>query len=513
VLPHHVAGYFLNRKKKFMKKILPAILASVAFLFSSFYASSQNCSLLTHNAFTNFNGTRNASATSLWLNIHTKLDNTDLVNNGDYLLFTGGAITLTGVTATPMVTAVPIPDGKIIADNTVTKPITSYDLITNTWTTRVPPGFSTSDIFISGGIINSSTGFSVGGGKSSTITGYFYSNRPSFKQSWFYGLAAYQPPFSYSAVSSPGQVAAVGGGVQAGTPIPEEPYLVAGGSGGGGSNFTGSNSSTDNFTTCQKAVCNFSSSFTKTDVTCNGAGNGTITVTVTGGTGPYTYTLNGTTSFTTSASVYTFNNVAPGTYHIVITDSGGCTTDLTATVLQPDALQIADELDYNTTCIACDTIYISVTGGTFPYFFKWNTGATTPDVLVGPGTYTVTVTDGNGCTISLTQTVNVAPTSTPAGARNGIAATFGNTNETTITRVYPNPSNGLMYLQVESGENANSIISVIDMSGRVVKSFVVNLVKGANYTQLQLPMHAAGLYMLQIKTSNGIRTLPILFNK
>jgi hypothetical protein len=50
-----------------------------------------------------------------------------------------------------------------------------------------------------------------------------------------------------------GQVASVGGGIKAGTPITEEGNLVAGGSGGGGSNYTGSYSSTDNFVACLSA--------------------------------------------------------------------------------------------------------------------------------------------------------------------------------------------------------------------------------------------------------------------
>src|SRR5579863_4901811 len=221
------------------KKLLITLMASVVLLFFSTNGFGQSCSLITHNSFTDFNGTKAAVPTSLWLHIDTKLDNTDLVNNGDFLLYTGGTITLNGISATPSVSNITIPNGEIVADNTVSKPVTSYNMGSNTWTTRVPPGFSSSDIFISGAVINSSTGFSITGSKSSVITGMFFSNRPFFKQSWFYGLAAYQPPFSYGDIGNPGQVASVGGGIQAGTPIPEEHFLVAGGSGGGGSNFTG----------------------------------------------------------------------------------------------------------------------------------------------------------------------------------------------------------------------------------------------------------------------------------
>ncbi len=586
-----------------MKKILPAILASVVFLFSSFNAISQSCSLLIHNSFTDFNGTPKPAATSLWLHIDTKLDNTDLANNGDYLLFTGGTISLTGVTSSPMVTNEPIPDGKIIADNTVTKPVTSYDIPTNTWTTRVPPGFSSSDIFISGAIINSSTGFSVSGGKSSTLAGMFFSNRPSFKQSWFYGLAAYQPQFGYSAISSQGQVASVGGGIQAGTPIPEEHFLVAGGSGGGGSNFTGSNSSTDNFMTCQKAACNLSGAFTKTDVTCNGAANGSATITLTGGTPPYLYTTIGG-PYQTSSLVTPFYNLTPGTYPVMITDNAGCKVSLSITITQPPVLQLTGLVVNTSDNLSNGSISLTVSGGTPPYAFLWNTGATSQNLSgLGAGTYSVTVSDANGCTAGFTgvlggqvctslgvtatvvrgdfenscdgeATISVtggvapftyvwsdgvttstntrdnlcgppagsgtpvqytvivtdangcsgntsfiidvtsnAPSNTSSVARNGIAEPLGETGKTMAVRTYPNPSNGLMYLQVDSKENTTAAINVVDMTGRIVKTFVVSFVKGTNYTQLQLPIHAARIYMLQIKTSKEMQTLPVLLNK
>ena len=428
-----------------MRRHLPAFLAAlVAALFFSSSGFGQDCTVFTHNPYTDFNATPNLpTPSSLWLNIHTKLSNTDLVSNGDFLLFTGGTITLNGISSTPAVTNVTIPSGRIVADNTVSSPVTSYDMGSNTWTTRVPPGFSSSDIFIEGAIITSSTGFKITGGKSSVVTGFFVSNRPSFKDSWFYGIGAYQPPFDYSGIDNPGQVTAVGGGIKAGTPIPEESFHVAGGSGGGGSNYTGSYSSTDNFMTCQQPVCNTS-------------------------------------------------------------------LPVTATVVRGD---------FDNSCDGEATI--DVAGGVAPLAYVWSDGVTTStntrDNLCGPPvgsgvpvTYTVVVTDANGCqgsTSFIIDVTSIAPStggsSLATGARFGQG--IGLVNGASL---YPNPSNGLVHVQINSQGRGNAQVMLIDMSGRIIKTMVVNLENGVNTKDILLPVHS-GFYMLQIRTSKETRVLPV----
>ena len=104
--------------------------------------------LLTHGPFTNFGNTA-TSPTSLWLNMTTKVSG-QLTQIGDYLLFKGGSVTFNFVTSTPTITDFDIPNGKIVVDN-VSAPITSFDSVSNLWTTKVPAGYaSTSDMFITG---------------------------------------------------------------------------------------------------------------------------------------------------------------------------------------------------------------------------------------------------------------------------------------------------------------------------------------------------------------------------
>ena len=204
--------------------------------------------LITHSPFTSFRSTT-GQPTSMWLNVEVKMSG-QLNAHGDYLLYSGGTITFNNITATPMVNRLPVPAGKIVADAATTAPRTYFDLANHTWVTRVPVGFSsTSDVFISGAIINSSNGFNKQNNANTVLTGVFNSSK-NFSGQWSYGMAAYQPQFTYQTIADTGKVVAVNGTYRAGTPLPVLGSLVAGGTGGGGNNYTGSSSSMDNFSAC-----------------------------------------------------------------------------------------------------------------------------------------------------------------------------------------------------------------------------------------------------------------------
>ncbi|HKB45002.1 MAG TPA: T9SS type A sorting domain-containing protein, partial [Chitinophagaceae bacterium] len=206
--------------------------------------------LIAHSPDKNFGSSSNpGTATSLWLNLVTKISG-QLKKKDDYLLFKSGTITFNNIVSTPLVTDFVIPTGKIIADN-ISVPFTKYDAASNTWITKVPVGFSsTSDIFITGAIINSSTGFVKNNNANTVVKGKFYSNLNNFKDQWAYASAAYQPQFTYASIADSGQVTTINGMYRAGTPTTQIAHLVNGGSGGGGNNYSGSTNSYDKFTAC-----------------------------------------------------------------------------------------------------------------------------------------------------------------------------------------------------------------------------------------------------------------------
>ncbi len=147
------------------------------------------------------------------------------------------------------------------------------------------------------------------------------------------------------------------------------------------------------------------SSSTQTEVNCKGAADGTVEVTVTGGTMPYTY------SWSNGSTNKDLNGVLAGNYVLTITDNRGCTTTETVTLTEPaEGLSITPDIT-NVLCSGESTgsIMLTVTGGTGPYIYLWNTGATSKDLLdVLPGAYEVTVTDSQGCSLQRTFRV-VAP--------------------------------------------------------------------------------------------------------
>jgi len=131
-------------------------------------------------------------------------------------------------------------------------------------------------------------------------------------------------------------------------------------------------------------------------VNCNGDSNGAATVTVSGGSYPYTYLWSPIGGIDSTAS-----NLPAGNYTVDVTDANGCATTATATVSEPAVLSVSVSGTGQVTCNAgSDGIAIAnVSGGTAAYTYSWSPVAGTDDTLANlpSGVYTVTVTDYNGC--------------------------------------------------------------------------------------------------------------------
>jgi archaellum component FlaF (FlaF/FlaG flagellin family) len=146
----------------------------------------------------------------------------------------------------------------------------------------------------------------------------------------------------------------------------------------------------------------------QTNVLCNGGSTGSATATVTGGTGSYTYSWNTVPVQTTA----TATGLAAGSYTVTVTDENGCTKTAEVTITQPDVI-VVNITGTGTDCsnVTGSATVTSVTGGVGPYTYLWSPGGqTTPSITgLGEGTYTVTVTDANGCTKTASYTVVKPP--------------------------------------------------------------------------------------------------------
>ncbi|MBL7925958.1 MAG: T9SS type A sorting domain-containing protein [Bacteroidia bacterium] len=146
----------------------------------------------------------------------------------------------------------------------------------------------------------------------------------------------------------------------------------------------------------------FMASANVTHVACNGDTTGSINVIISGGTAPYTYVLG-----LSSNSTGIFTGLTAGTYTVNVSDAGGCTTSVTVTVTEPAAL-IANTTAIDVNCNGGNNgiVAVYVTGGVTPYTYLWSNGATGQNAGgLSANTYTVTVTDANGCTITRTAVV------------------------------------------------------------------------------------------------------------
>lgn len=141
-----------------------------------------------------------------------------------------------------------------------------------------------------------------------------------------------------------------------------------------------------------------------TDATCFNVADGEIDLTVTGGTSGYSYTWSGGLPATQDQQ-----NLAGGSYTVTVTDASSCSEVLTIVVEQsPEIfLSIADVTDVSCNGANDGAIDLTATGGTQPLSFEWSNASTDEDLTgVNGGTYTVTVTDANGCSITAFATVN-----------------------------------------------------------------------------------------------------------
>lgn len=134
-----------------------------------------------------------------------------------------------------------------------------------------------------------------------------------------------------------------------------------------------------------------------TNISCYGGSNGTATVSASGGTAPYLYAWN------TGGTTSTITGLPVGTYTVTVTDANGSTVTGSATVTQPGFLFISSTIGDLGSSGA--PVTAAASGGTGPYSYLWSTGATTAMVTLLPGTYTVTATDANTCSSTISVVV------------------------------------------------------------------------------------------------------------
>ena len=146
-------------------------------------------------------------------------------------------------------------------------------------------------------------------------------------------------------------------------------------------------------------------SATTVNVACYGNSTGSINLTASGGTTPYGYNWGG------GITSEDRTTLAAGTYAVTVTDASGCTAALSKTITQPVALSLSTVIT-KASCpgVSNGAITLTVSGGTSPFNFDWTDVAGTNNTqnrsAIAAGSYTVNVTDANGCTATTTLVVS-----------------------------------------------------------------------------------------------------------
>ena len=297
----------------------------------------------------------------------------------------------------------------------------------------------------------------------------------------------------------------------------------------------------------------------QTNINCFGGSNGSVSITATGGTFGYTYSIDGG-AFVASSS---FTNLSAGSHPVVVKDANGCTVNVAVTITQPTLLTLTTS-STNAICTAANgSATITASGATSPYFYLWTLGGQTTSTVsnITAGNYLVLVTDAKGCNQMANVTVGTTPGGTAsisssnnptcAGANNGNATVSMSTgatppysyswspsNQTTVTAINLAPATYTITVTDINGCIATATTAIIDPPG-ITASFTnvelicnglnnglstVNATGGtAPYTYLWYPTSqitqtagglTAGTYTCTITDANGcIKTETTIINE
>ncbi len=220
-----------------------------------------------------------------------------------------------------------------------------------------------------------------------------------------------------------------------------------------------------------------STGITVNDILCNGDSTGSVTTAPVGIT-PFLYSWN------TGATTQNISGVPAGNYTVTITDSLGCSKTDSATVQQPAAGLSASASATHVKCFGDNSgeADLSVAGGTPPYIFQWNNGDTNEDLLqVFANTYSVLITDGNGCT-------------------------------ETVSAVVSQPATPLTFYSIVTPanclENSNGLIDITVNGG--TPGYVYSWSNGQSGEDLS---EIAGTYTVTVSDTNGcVKSSPITIN-
>ena len=208
------------------------------------------------------------------------------------------------------------------------------------------------------------------------------------------------------------------------------------------------------YTVTQPAAA-LSATITPTAVKCNAGTDGSVSLTPSGGTTPYSF------SWSNGANTEDLSNISANTYSVTITDNHACQYLTSTTVTQPLApLSMTNTItDVKCKGDATGVIDITVADGTSPYSYIWSNSAITQDLNnVIAGNYAVTISDFNNC--KFYNTLTVAEPVLTLTISNTITDVLCNGNSTGAINVTTNGGTSPYTYSWTNGSNTEDISTI-----------------------------------------------------
>ncbi|NLN72647.1 MAG: T9SS type B sorting domain-containing protein [Bacteroidales bacterium] len=194
--------------------------------------------------------------------------------------------------------------------------------------------------------------------------------------------------------------------------------------------------------------------FTKEDVSCNGGSDGSIDITVEGGTPNYSF------QWSDGATTEDRQGLTNGNYSLTVTDAIGCTVSLIVPITQAPAISISGNIN-NVSCFGGGNGSISATvsgGNSGGYNYSWNNGQTTAIISnLEQGTYILTVTDTKACTQTASYTVTQPNQIQISGTTNSPNCFEGNDGSVNITVNGGTPEYSYSWSNSATSQNLNNV--------------------------------------------------------
>ena len=231
---------------------------------------------------------------------------------------------------------------------------------------------------------------------------------------------------------------------------------------------------------------------TSGNVNCYAENNGAVSLSISGGTLPYTF------SWSNSSTSQSISNVSAATYAVTVTDSNSCSATAQGVVTQPDSISVVGTVTNASSFGATDgAILLAVSGGTTGYTYAWTSGSGADNTSLSAGQYCVTVADAHTCTVT-----NCFTVAQPTGI-----------SEAALTEkfiVYALGDN--LYLDATLKTEQTCHVQVTDMMGRVVFTSTPSVA-----TRIQMEIMSggmsAGCYVVTLVAEQGNESQKVIVTR